>query len=216
MKKMSRIFLAAALGVSALWVAAPASAATGNIEVPPVAKSDLTAYAYLQGAPIQTAEAPGSYLRDLDTFIVDEVTYEDGEDRIFRISEPFTADDGSEWRAVSRWWKDEGTRMKFEPMFIPEQAVKKILTEEEYYATFLPEGSESESPSAEPTVVPGAQAASQAPQAVVQQEATEEKGTSPLIPGIIGLVVVAAAAGAYLAMRRKKQAGTESNTEAGR
>lgn len=212
MKKTTRAFLTAALGIAALWGAVPASAAPGNIPVPPVTGSELTTYATLKEAPVYTATAPGTPLRTEDAYIIDEVVFESGNERIFNVSDVFTAGDGSQWRAVSRWWKNGGYGMDFEPMFIQEEAIKKILTEEEYTAAMTPEGSASQAPSSAPASAPAAEKQAPPSEAAGQdrQEPAQEKGMGPAVPWIIAAVLLAAAAGIYVMMRRRKQTGTES------
>lgn len=218
MKTTVRFLLTSVLGAAALLApAGAAAAAPGQIEAPPVSASDLTSYASFKEAPVYTATAPGTELRTEDTYTISEVVYENGDDIMFRITEPFTADDGSEWRAVDRFWMNGGGGMDFEPMFVPAESIKEVLTADAYEQTLATEAPAPEASPSQGTTAgngPQAPAATEAPEAPEAQDAEEEsQGAAPMILWIAGSALILAGGAAFLAKRRKASAQPGPDTE---
>lgn len=133
MNRFTRIIMAAVAGAAVLVGAAvPATAAEYNDQAPGTSRESLTVYVSFKQAPVHTAVAPSGYLRTQEPYIIDELTVGDGNVRYFPASEPFVGPDRTEWRAVNRYWELESG--DYEAMFVPEESIAEVLTEEEYVA----------------------------------------------------------------------------------
>lgn len=212
MNKATRTLLAAALGITAVLGTGTAASATKLAESPIEGTAGMTEWATFEEAPVYTAKAPGTDLGPDSVFVLEDVVTEDGRDRAYAVSEPYTAPDGSQWRAVDRWWMNE-ERGLISAMYVPVESIKQILTHEEYLAleALSPPG---QAPSSTPfpsrtSAGEGLHAPMSAQeQATVQAAMQDEGGNIPAIAGVTAGVLLAGALAAYLVARRKNQTGS--------
>lgn len=222
MNKATRTLLAAVLGISAVLGAGTPAAATELAESPAGGAAGMTEWATFDEAPVYTAKAPGTALGPDSIFVLEEVVSGDGRDRAYPVSEPYTAADGSQWRAVDRWWMNEEQGL-ISAMYVPVESIKQILTREEYLAAeavSLPGQDPSSSPFPSPAsaaegpraAAPASEQAAAQEQAGVQtaaQEVVQEDGSNfPAIAGVTVGVLLVGGIAVYLVARRRNRSGT--------
>lgn len=133
MNRFTRTIMAViAAAALMLGFTAPAGASEYNDQAPGTSSESLTVYVSFKEAPVRTAVAPSGYLRAEEPYIIENLTVGDGNTRYFKASEPFTGPDGTQWRAVNRYWESENG--DYEAMFVPEESVAEVLTRQEHSA----------------------------------------------------------------------------------